>query len=58
MYILLAPHNIYQKQKTESVYLVPKNNYGMALLVKQVLFRTFPYRNSKNDDVIKNMAPF
>ena len=28
LYILLTPHNIYQKQKTESVYLIPKNNYG------------------------------
>ena len=30
LYILLAPHNIYQKQKqkTKSVYLIPINNYG------------------------------
>ena len=28
LYILLALHNIYQKQKTESVYLILKNNYG------------------------------
>ena len=28
LYILLAPRNIYQKQKTESVYLILKNNYG------------------------------
>ena len=29
LYILLALHSIYQKQKTESVYLIPKNNYGL-----------------------------
>ena len=28
LYILLALHSIYQKQKTESVYLILKNNYG------------------------------
>ena len=28
LYIFLAPHNIYQKQKTESIYLIPKNYYG------------------------------
>ena len=27
LYILLASHNIYQKQKTEPVYLIAKNNY-------------------------------
>ena len=26
--IVLALHSIYQKQKTESVYLILKNNYG------------------------------
>ena len=26
---LLAPHNIYQKQKIESVYFIPTNNYGL-----------------------------
>ena len=26
LYFLLTPHNIYQKQKTESVYLILKNN--------------------------------
>ena len=26
--ILLALHSIYQKQKTESAYLILKNNYG------------------------------
>ena len=30
----------------------------MVLLVKQEFFKIFPYRNSKNDDVIKDMAPF
>ena len=30
----------------------------MALLVKQVLFKNFSDRNSKNDDVIKHMPPF
>ena len=29
LFILLAPYNIFQKQKTESVYLIPKNNYGL-----------------------------
>ena len=28
LYILLTIHSIYQKQKTESVYLILKNNYG------------------------------
>ena len=28
LYILLAPRYIYQKKKTESVYLISKNNYG------------------------------
>ena len=28
LYILLALHNIYQKQKTESVYMILKNNYS------------------------------
>ena len=28
LYILLALHSIYQKQKPESVYLILKNNYG------------------------------
>ena len=28
LYILLALHGIYQKQKTESVYYILKNNYG------------------------------
>ena len=28
LYNLLALHNIYQKQKTESVYLILNNNYG------------------------------
>ena len=27
--IILALHSIYQKQKTESVYLILKNNYGL-----------------------------
>ena len=27
-YILLALQSMYQKQKTESVYLILKNNYG------------------------------
>ena len=26
LYILLAPHNIYQKQKSESVYLIISKN--------------------------------
>ena len=30
----------------------------MALLGKQVFFKIFPGRNSKNDDVIKDMPPF
>ena len=30
----------------------------MAFLVKQIFFKIFPYRNSKNDDVIKNMMQF
>ena len=30
----------------------------MAFLVKQVFFKNFPDRNSKNDDVMKNMPPF
>ena len=29
LYILLALHSIYQKQKTESVYFILKNNYGL-----------------------------
>ena len=28
LYILLAPHSIYQNKKTEPVYLILKNNYG------------------------------
>ena len=28
LYILLALHSIYQKQKAESVYLILKTNYG------------------------------
>ena len=28
LYILLTSHNTYQKLKTESVYLIPNNNYG------------------------------
>ena len=28
LYILLALHSIYQKQKTESVYRILKNNYS------------------------------
>ena len=28
LYIVLALHSIYQKQKTESVYLILNNNYG------------------------------
>ena len=39
-YILLAPHNIYQKQKTESVYLIPKNNYGH--FSETGIFQNFP----------------
>ena len=27
--IVLALHSIYQKQKTESVYFILKNNYGL-----------------------------
>ena len=30
----------------------------MAFLVKQVFFKNFPDRNSKNNDVIKYMPPF
>ena len=30
----------------------------MALSVKPVFFRIFPYCKSKNDGVIKKMAPF
>ena len=60
-YILLAPHqwcgaHIYQKQKTESVYLIPKNKYGPFSEIG--FFQKFPFCNSKNDDVIKNKAPF
>ena len=51
LYVLLTPRYIYQKQKTESVYLILK--IIMAFLVKQVFFKNFPDRNSKNDDVIK-----
>ena len=29
IYSMLALHSIYQKQKTESVYLILKNNYGL-----------------------------
>ena len=47
LYIFLALHSIYQNQKTESVYLILKNNYG--LLVKH---------NNKNNDVSKYMPLF
>ena len=38
-YILLAPHSIYKKQKTESVYLILKNNYGP--FSEHVFFKNF-----------------
>ena len=56
LYILLGPHYIYQKQKTESVYLILKNNYG--LFSEAGIFQNFRDRNNKNDDVMKNMQPF
>ena len=38
--ILLAPHSIYLKQKTESVYLILKNNYGP--FSETCIFQNFP----------------
>ena len=40
LYNLLAPHSIYQKQKTESVYLILKNNYGHFSETR--IFQKFP----------------
>ena len=40
LYILLAPHSIYQKQKAESVYLILKNNYGPFSETR--IFQKFP----------------
>ena len=48
--------NIYQKHKTESVYLIPKNNYGPFSEID--IFQNFPFPQQKNDDIIKSMAPF
>ena len=42
--ILLTPYNIYQKQKQNQIILFQK--IIMALLVKQVFVKVFPYRNS------------
>ena len=38
--ILLAPRSIYQKQKSESVYLILKNNYGPFSETR--IFQKFP----------------
>ena len=40
LYILLAIHGIYEKQKTESVYLILKNNYGPFSETR--IFQKFP----------------
>ena len=42
--ILLAPHFIYQKQKTESVYLIVNNNYGP--FSETCIFQKFPQPQS------------
>ena len=44
--ILLALHNIYQKQKTESVYLILKNNYGLFYGEKHI-FQNFSQPQQK-----------
>ena len=51
LYILLAPRNIYQKQKKNQF-----NNY--ATFSETCIFFKFPDSNSKNDDVIKYLLPF
>ena len=56
LYILLALHSIYQKQKTESVYLILKNNYGP--FSETHIFQNISHRDNKNDDVSKYMPPF
>ena len=40
LFILLAPQNIYEMQKTESVYLILKNNYGP--FSETDIFQKFP----------------
>ena len=45
--LLLAPRNIYQKKKTESVYLILKNSYVAVLVIGN-----FPNHNINNDDAI------
>ena len=55
---MLVLRYIYQKQKTGSVYLILKNNYGPFSENNFKNFKNFPDRNSKNDDVIKYMPPF
>ena len=55
LYILLALHNIYQKQKTESVYLL-KNNYDP--FSETHIFQKILNSNNKNDDISKYMPPF
>ena len=56
LYILLVSRIIYRKQKTKLVYLIPKNNYGH--FSETSIYKNFPDRNSKNDDVIKYVPPF
>ena len=56
LYIFIAPHIIYQNQKTESVYLILKNNYGSFSETR--IFQNFLNRNNKNDDVSKYMPLF
>ena len=46
LYILLVPNNIYQKQKTESVYLIQKNNYGLFSEIG--IFQNFSHTATEN----------
>ena len=57
LYVILALHSIYQKQKTESVYLFLKNNYG-SFSETHIFFKDFLNRNNKNNDVSIYMPPF
>ena len=56
LYILLALRSIYQKQETESVYLILKNNYGP--FSETHIFQKFSQPQQQNYDVSKYMPSF
>ena len=53
-YILLTPYNtrIYQKQRTESVYLISKNNYGLFSETLSHMLKLYHGHPNRVNDII------